>query len=108
MGRHTESHSPFALCFAIPCGTPGLKFLCRDSFDQGRSHFDQPLGSRFEEMDCVVFFDDVLVPWERVFLLCDVDRLNATAAVTHSRRIPHTRERRRTSPNASSCSARHC
>ena len=32
-GRHTESHSPFALNFSIPCGTPGLKFLCRDSFD---------------------------------------------------------------------------
>ena len=84
MGRHTESHSPFALSFAIPCGTPGLKFLCRDSFDQGRSHFDQPLGSRFEEMDCIVFFDDVHVPWERVFLLGDVDRLNATAHATHS------------------------
>jgi 4-hydroxyphenylacetate 3-monooxygenase len=84
MGRHTESHSPFALSFAIPCGTKGLKFLCRDSFDQGRSHFDQPLASRFEEMDCVVFFDDVLVPWERVFLLGDVDRLNATATATHS------------------------
>jgi 4-hydroxyphenylacetate 3-monooxygenase len=84
MGRHSDSHSPFALSFAIPCGTPGLKFLCRDSFDQGRSHFDQPLGSRFEEMDCIVFFDDVLVPWERVFLLGDVDRLNATAQATHS------------------------
>jgi len=84
MGRHTESHSPFALSFAIPCGTPGLRFLCRDSFDLGRSHFDHPLGSRFEEMDCIVFFDDVLVPWERVFLLGDVDRLNATATATHS------------------------
>jgi 4-hydroxyphenylacetate 3-monooxygenase len=84
MGRHTENHSPFALSFAIPCSAPGLKFLCRDSFDQGRSHFDQPLGSRFEEMDCIVFFDDVMVPWERVFLLGDVDRLNATAHATHS------------------------
>ena len=84
MGRHTESHSPFALSFAIPCGTPGLKFLCRDSFDLGRSHFDHPLASRFEEMDCIVFFDDVMVPWERVFLLGDVDRLNATATATHS------------------------
>jgi 4-hydroxyphenylacetate 3-monooxygenase len=84
MGRHTESHSPFALSFAIPCGTPGLRFLCRDSFDLGRSHFDHPLASRFEEMDCIVFFDDVLVPWERVFLLGDVDRLNATATATHS------------------------
>jgi 4-hydroxyphenylacetate 3-monooxygenase len=84
MARHTENHSPFALSFAIPCGTPGLRFLCRDSFDLGRSHFDHPLGSRFEEMDCIVFFDDVLVPWERVFLLGDVDRLNATATATHS------------------------
>src|SRR6202521_2389553 len=84
VARYTETHSPFALNFALPCATPGLKFLCRESFDLGRSHFDHPLGSRFEEMDCVVFFDDVLVPWERVFLLGDVDRLNATPHVTHS------------------------
>src|SRR5215510_792241 len=84
LARHTEPHSPFALNFAIPCGTPGLRFLCRESFDLGRSHFDHPLGSRFEEMDCVVFFDDVLVPWERVFLLGDVDLLNGTAITTHS------------------------
>jgi 4-hydroxyphenylacetate 3-monooxygenase len=84
LGQHTKGHSPFALSFAIPCGTPGLKFLCRQSFDYGQSHFDHPLGSRFEEMDCIVFFDDVLVPWERVFLLGDVELLNNTAQVTHS------------------------
>src|ERR1700730_1524989 len=82
--RHSEEHSPFAVNFSIPCSAKGLKFLCRDSFDLGRSHFDHPLGSRFEEMDCIVFFDDVLVPWERVFLLGDVDLLNRTANVTHS------------------------
>jgi 4-hydroxyphenylacetate 3-monooxygenase len=84
LARHTEKHSPFAVNFAIPCGTPGLRFLCRESFDLGRSHFDHPLGSRFEEMDCVVFFDDVLVPWERVFVLGDVDLINGTAMTTHS------------------------
>src|SRR5881275_2129753 len=84
LARHSEDHSPFAVNFSIPCSTKGLKFLCRDSFDLGRSHFDHPLGSRFEEMDCIVFFDDVLVPWERVFLLGDVDLLNRTANVTHS------------------------
>ncbi len=82
LGRHTDSHSPFALNFSIPCGTQGLKFLCRDSFDYGKSHFDHPLGSRFEEMDCVVFFDDVLVPWERVFIYGDVDRLNDAPNIT--------------------------
>ncbi|MBO0711401.1 MAG: 4-hydroxyphenylacetate 3-monooxygenase, oxygenase component [Acetobacteraceae bacterium] len=84
LGRYDQPHSPFALSFAIPCGTPGLRFLCRESFDLGRSHFDHPLASRFEEMDSIVFFDDVLVPWERMFLLGDVDRLNRTAEVTHS------------------------
>ncbi|MGH7860224.1 MAG: 4-hydroxyphenylacetate 3-hydroxylase N-terminal domain-containing protein, partial [Candidatus Binatia bacterium] len=62
------SSRPFALAFAIPCNAPGLRFLCRDPFDAGRSHFDHPLASRFEEMDAVVIFEDVLVPWERVFL----------------------------------------
>ena len=80
---HTDGHNPFALSFAIPCGTKGLRFLCRDSFDQGRSRFDYPLSSRFDEMDCVVFFDDVLVPWERVFLLGDVDLLNKTGIETN-------------------------
>ena len=77
-----------AFSFAIPCNTPGVKFICRESFDYGRSGFDHPLGSRFEEMDCIVFFDDVLVPWERVFLLGNVDMCNnyatATQSVTHS------------------------
>ena len=86
LAQMAEGHSPYALNFAIPCGTPGVKFLCRESFDLGRSHFDHPLGSRFEEMDCVVFFEDVFVPWERVFLLGDVEMINATAMTTHSTR----------------------
>ena len=66
----------YAFGFAIPCNTEGLKFQCRDSVDLGRSHFDHPAGSRFEEMDAIVFFDDVLVPWERVFLYNDVTLCN--------------------------------
>src|SRR6185295_3737039 len=67
----------------------GLRFLCRDSFDRGRSSFDYPLSSRFDEMDCVVFFDDVLVPWERVFLLGDVELLNKTGATNFSAHSAH-------------------
>ena len=78
----------YAFAFALPCNAPGLKFLCRESFDLGRSHFDHPLASRFEEIDSVVFFDHVLVPWERVFLLGDVERANAWAPRTN--RNAHT------------------
>ncbi len=84
LAQHREGHSPFALSFALPCATEGLRFLCRDSFDYGRTHFDHPLGSRFEEMDSIVFFDDVLVPWDRVFIYGDVGLLNGTAGTTHS------------------------
>ena len=56
-----------ALVFSIPVASPGLTFICREGFDYGSSHFDAPLSSRLEEMDCVAIFDDVLVPWERVF-----------------------------------------
>ncbi|HEY6394419.1 MAG TPA: 4-hydroxyphenylacetate 3-hydroxylase C-terminal domain-containing protein, partial [Candidatus Binataceae bacterium] len=75
---------PFALSFAIACNAKGLRFLCRDPYDIGRSRFDHPLASRFEEMDAVVFFDNVLVPWERVFLCGDVARCNALYAATNA------------------------
>ena len=81
LGDDANRHS---FSFSIPCDTPGLKFLCRESLDQGRSHFDHPLGSRFEEMDSTVFFDNVLVPWERVFLLGDVDLCNGYGEGTSS------------------------
>lgn len=59
----------YALVFAIPTNTPGVKFICRESFSPGgRSLFDHPLSSRFEEMDCVAIFDDVLVPWDRILV----------------------------------------
>src|SRR5437763_3994003 len=65
--------NPRAFAFAVPIATAGLRLICRESFDVGRSSFDHPLGSRFEEMDCTVVFDRVLVPWERVFLYGDQD-----------------------------------
>jgi 4-hydroxyphenylacetate 3-monooxygenase len=74
----------FALAFAINCNAQGLKFVCRDPIDLGRSHFDAPLASRFEEMDCVVIFDQVLIPWERVFLCGDIARCNTVYAETNA------------------------
>ena len=85
--KGTEEDAPYAFGFSIPNNTPGLRFICRESVDYGRSHFDHPLGSRFEEMDAVVVFDDVFVPWENVFLHRDVARCNQayarTGAVVH-------------------------
>lgn len=82
--RGQAEDAPYAFAFAIPCATPGLRFLCRETFDYNRSPADHPLGSRFEEMDAVVIFDDVLVPWERMFLMRDVERGNRAFAETRA------------------------
>jgi 4-hydroxyphenylacetate 3-monooxygenase len=77
-----DEMKPYALAFAVANDTPGLSFLCREPLDVGRSHADHPLGSRFDEMDAMVVFDDVLVPWERVFLMDNVELANKAYAET--------------------------
>ena len=61
----------FVQWFAIPLATPGLKILCREPLSLPSAGHSYPFGSRFDEQDAMVFFDDVLVPWERIFLLYD-------------------------------------
>lgn len=58
----------YALSFCIPMGTPGLKFLCRDSMSGSANRFDHPLSGRFDEQDAFVIFDNVEVPRERLFI----------------------------------------
>ena len=60
-----------AVAFAIPMNTPGLTFLCRDAYSVDAPAFDRPFSRRFDEQDAVVFFDDVEVPKERVFVDSD-------------------------------------
>ena len=80
--KEQEELKRYALAFALPTNTPGLTFQCREPLDIGRSHEDHPLASRFEEFDAMVYFDDVLVPWERVFLKGDVKLANRAYGVT--------------------------
>lgn len=65
--------SAYAFSFAIPMNTPGLKILSRKSYELcSGSIFDNPLSSRFDENDAVLYFDEVKVPWDRVFIAQDV------------------------------------
>jgi 4-hydroxyphenylacetate 3-monooxygenase len=63
----------YALSFAIPMNSKGLRILSRKSYEQHAvSIYDNPLSSRFDENDALIYFDDVKVPWERVFVYKDV------------------------------------
>jgi 4-hydroxyphenylacetate 3-monooxygenase oxygenase component len=65
----TEEAKPFAVAFCLRMATPGLRFICRKSLTPpGGRVIDYPLSARLDEMDCVAVFDDVLVPWERMFI----------------------------------------
>jgi 4-hydroxyphenylacetate 3-monooxygenase len=75
--RGTPEDAPYSFAFAIPNDTPGLKYYCRAPLYHGGGTFDEPLAARFEEMDAVVVFDDVLVPSDRVFMLGHPELCNA-------------------------------
>ena len=64
----------YAVSFAVPMNIKGLKILSRKSFEaSAESEFDNPLSSRYDENDAVIYFDDVKIPWERVFVNQNVD-----------------------------------
>jgi 4-hydroxyphenylacetate 3-monooxygenase oxygenase component len=59
------------LAFSIPTNTPGLKILCREPVSQWVGSYGHPLGMLYDEQDAMLFFDNVLVPWDRLFTLYD-------------------------------------
>jgi len=83
----TEEARPYALGFMLPVATKGMRLICRPSVmhQSGTPLLDHPLSSRFDESDCMVVFDDVLVPWERVFCYRDITVHNTVYATTGTR-----------------------
>ena len=64
--------SDYAVGFICDLSSSGLKFLCRGGFAGAHGgcprvdHRDYPLANRFDEVDTIVIFDNVLIPWENV------------------------------------------
>jgi 4-hydroxyphenylacetate 3-monooxygenase len=58
--------SDYALGFICDMGSPGIKHVCRTGFAGRAPAEDYPLASRFDEVDTLVIFDDVEIPWENV------------------------------------------
>ena len=48
--------------------TPGVTVICRKRAARETNPFAAPLSNRFDELDGQMWLDDVLIPWERVFL----------------------------------------
>ena len=61
-----EKLSDYALGFICPMNAPGLKHICRNGFTGVKSAEDYPLSNRFDEVDTLLVFDNVHIPWEDV------------------------------------------
>lgn len=77
----------YANVFAVPMNAKGLKTICRVSYANHGKRRDFPLSSRFDEMDATVVFDNVLVPWDRVFVNQDIALLNRMYRETRMREL---------------------
>jgi 4-hydroxyphenylacetate 3-monooxygenase len=68
----------YAFTAAVPLSTTGLTLISRRSYEQNAtSVFDYPLSARFDENDAVVYFNDVKIPWDRVFVCRDLKMAQA-------------------------------
>ena len=58
--------SDYAVGFICPMNAAGLKHICRNGFAGVKPLKDYPLANKFDEVDTLPVFDNVLVPWENV------------------------------------------
>src|SRR6478736_2232570 len=73
MGRAPGQEKESITC-VVPLNAPGVSIWPRKSYEHhALSEFDNPLSSRFDESDAAVLFENVHVPWERVFCVDDVE-----------------------------------
>ncbi len=89
--------SDYAVGFICDLGSPNLKFICRTGFVGRAPVEDYPLANRFDEIDTLVIFDDVLIPWENVlfyrhtkaasFIRATLHRYSAYAFVLRSLKV---------------------
>jgi len=64
-----EADKDYALSFAIPVDTKGLKFITRPAPGPLESKdMESPVSSHMGFVECLTVFDHVFVPWERVFM----------------------------------------
>ncbi len=89
--------SDYAVGFIVGMGAPGIRHICRTGFAGRAPAEDYPLANRFDEIDTLVVFDDVEVPWEDVlfyrhtraaaYIRATLHRYSAFAFVQRSLRL---------------------
>ncbi len=68
---HNEEDKDYALSFAVPLGTKGIKLLAVEPVTRTygeEAAWDYPRAWGLQPTECLIVFDDVFIPWDRVFM----------------------------------------
>jgi 4-hydroxybutyryl-CoA dehydratase/vinylacetyl-CoA-Delta-isomerase len=74
-----QDETDYAVSFSVPVNTPGVKIINRNFAPAELNAFDYPASSHHSMPEGFVVFDDVFVPWDRVFLAGEVQLASALA-----------------------------
>jgi 4-hydroxyphenylacetate 3-monooxygenase len=78
-----EELSDYAVGFVAEMGAPGIKHICRSGFAGLKPLEDYPLTNRFDEIDTLIVFDDVEIPWENIFFYRDTRAASFIRSTLH-------------------------
>jgi 4-hydroxybutyryl-CoA dehydratase/vinylacetyl-CoA-Delta-isomerase len=67
-GAVPPDHADRAIACAVPVDTPGLKVISTTTAPRAEDPRHFPISRERSIPDCTVLFDEVFVPWDRVFL----------------------------------------
>jgi len=63
----------YAVAFAVPANAKGVKMIASPFGGTTRSDFHNPISSSHHMVESLTIFDDVFVPWNRVFMNGEVE-----------------------------------
>ena len=63
----------YAIAFALPINTPGLKLIASPHGSSKKDAFEHPISAKHKMMETLTVFDDVFVPNDRIFLNGEIE-----------------------------------
>jgi aromatic ring hydroxylase len=75
----TAGDEPWSVAFAVPTATKGLRLYCSDFLHGTDDSFTRPISTKHKMIETLTVFDNVFVPWERVFFEGRPELAGATA-----------------------------
>ena len=82
----SKEEAQWAVAFAVPADCEGVKMACTPKLEERRRKHMSAIYAQYAGSDSFLIFDDVFVPWERVFMCGEVEfapRYGQLAAIYH-------------------------